>query len=237
MNKPVIMVVEDDPAIRRGLVDALDYAGYQVREYGDGQEALEGLSLPNLDLVLLDVLLPGVDGFQLLDEVRRRRPNLPVIMVTARGSESDRVHGLQGGADDYVVKPFSARELLARVEAVLRRSASRPEPVTVLDLEGCHIDLGRREVCWADGTRHALSERESGILTYLAGCRGRAISREEILQQVWGIDPRGLETRTVDMHVARLREKLQEKPGRPRFILTVRSKGYMLSEEVALTAT
>jgi len=224
-----ILVVEDDPAIRRGLGDALRYGGYAVHECSDGPSAVKNAIGVAVDLVLLDVVLPGMDGFSVLAEIRRARPTLPVIMVTARGAEHDRVSGLRNGADDYVVKPFSPGELLARVEAVLRRSAERPLDVGQVRLAGRSIDLERREVRHSDGAVEALSEREAELLRYLASCSGRAVSREEILRSVWGLDPRGVETRTVDMHVVRLREKLRDDPARPKVIVTVRAKGYMLA--------
>src|SRR5262245_35465607 len=149
-------------------------------------------------------------------------------MVTARGAESDRVRGLEDGADDYVVKPFSARELLARVEAVLRRSASRPEATGALSWQGGRVDFARREVSLDGAEPRQLSEKEQAILLYLSGAPGRVIGREELLERVWGLDPRGLETRTVDMHVARLREKM----GGDRVVVTVRGRGYMLAPGV-----
>jgi DNA-binding response OmpR family regulator len=229
MRDCTILVVEDDASIRRGLVDALQYAGYSVLQCGDGSAAAKMVIEAALDLVLLDVMLPGRDGFSILEELRRARPTLPVIMVTARGGETDRVRGLTNGADDYVVKPFSALELLARVEAVLRRSPERPADVHTLRMNGCVIDLDRREIRrHADAQVVSLSEREAAILRYLAGNRARAVDRDELLHRVWGLDPRGLETRTVDMHIARLREKL----GDAQTIQTVRGKGYMLGEGV-----
>jgi DNA-binding response OmpR family regulator len=232
-TRRTVLVVEDDTAIRRGLVDSLAFAGYLVLESGDGREARRLLLSAELDLVLLDVMLPGCDGFELLPEIRKTRPALPVIFVTARGAEEDRVRGLRGGADDYVVKPFSSSELLARVEAVLRRSAERPRDVRILRTsDGRTIDFERREVLLAGGSTRQLSERELDILRYLAASRGRAIAREELLARVWGLDPRGLETRAIDMHVARLREKLDDPAGDGRVLVTVRAKGYMLGEDV-----
>jgi two-component system, OmpR family, alkaline phosphatase synthesis response regulator PhoP len=232
LSKRIVCVVEDDPAIRQGLVDSLVYAGYRVLECADGLEAEKRILGADLDLVLLDVMLPGRDGFDLLPRIRRSRPTLPVIMVTARGAEEDRVRGLKIGADDYVVKPFSSTELLARVEAVLRRSAERPTDIRTLREGDRTIHLERREIVTAGGTSEQISEREAAILRYLAASRGRAVSRDELLQRVWGLDPRGLETRTVDMHVARLREKLGDPPDRARIVVTVRAKGYMLGESV-----
>jgi len=176
-------------------------------------------------------LMPKMDGFAVLSEIRRARPTLPVIMLTAKGEESDRVTGLRAGADDYVVKPFSVNELLARVEAVLRRSAERPHAVAKLQIAGRKIDLERREVTLDGGIRELMSERETELLAYLIANRGRAVSRDELLQRVWGLDPRGMQTRTVDMTVARLREVLRDDPASPRVIVTVRAKGYMLATE------
>lgn len=231
-HKPVVMVVEDDPGIRRGLVDSLRFGGFEVLECADGARARERLGLAELDLVLLDVVLPGVSGLELLGEVRRTRPGLPVILVTARGAEEDRVRGLRSGADDYVVKPFSSTELLARVEAVLRRSAERPRGARRLAFDGLAVELERREVVDASGAVRELTERETEVLRYLAGAQGRAVSREELLRSVWHVDPRNLETRTVDMAVARLREKLGEPAQAPRVLVTVRSLGYKLGEGV-----
>lgn len=223
-----ICVVEDDPGIRRGLVDSLEFAGFRVHACADGASARRTLALAELDLVLLDVVLPGLDGIQYLPELRAVRPTLPVILVTARGAEEDRVRGLRNGADDYVVKPFSSSELLARVEAVLRRSAERPSDVRALAFPGGSAHFDRREVVLESGETRALTEREADLLAYLARNHGRAIEREELLRSVWGLDPRGLDTRTVDMAVVRLREKLG--PGGAEIVRTVRGKGYLLGE-------
>jgi DNA-binding response OmpR family regulator len=229
---PTILVIEDDAAIRQGLIDALSFAGYRVLGAGDGRSGLEmALETPS-DLVLLDVMLPAMDGFTVLRELRRALPTLPVIMVTAKGAEDDRIRGLSDGADDYVVKPFSARELLARVEAVLRRSPERSGDVVALKADGMTIDLARREAVAPDGTVVPLTEREAAILRYLAVSRGRAIDRAELLHRVWGLNPRGLHTRTVDMQIARLREKLEKQASWPRIVQTVRGRGYMLAEGV-----
>ena len=230
MSLGTILVVEDDPSIRRGQVDALKFAGYSVHECEDGGEALTRIAACRPDLVLLDVVLPNRSGFEILEDLRRSNAALPVILVTARGGESDRVHGLKEGADDYVVKPFSARELLARVEAVLRRSPARPRDSATLRHGGREISFERAEVLLADGERRSLSEKECAVLQYLANHVGRVVAREELLQQVWGLDPRGLETRTIDMHVARLREKLGESDA-SRLVETVRGRGYTLSPD------
>ena len=232
MKRPVVLVIEDDAPIRRGLVDALTFAGYEALQCAEGRQALEMAVECALDLVLLDVMLPGMDGFAILDELRAAKPTLPVIMVTARGAEEDRVRGLKTGADDYIVKPFSAKELLARVEAVLRRSPERPGDVSGLEAHGRTVDLQRREVICPDGAVRQLSEREANILRYLAVNCDRAVDRDELLHRVWGLNPKGIQTRTVDMHIARLREKLEDDPSEPRIVLTVRGKGYKLAETV-----
>jgi len=221
-----LLVVEDDPAIRRGVVAALTFAGYDVLEAGDGPRGLALAEAAEVDLVLLDVVLPGTDGLEILRRVRESRPTRPVILLTARAAEGDRVGGLAAGADDYVVKPFSVRELLARVEAVLRRSPERPRPVELIECDGLVVDLARREIRHADGGRVELSEKEAELAAYLAAHAGRAISREELLRRVWRLDPRGVTTRTIDMHVMRLREKLRDDTAAPRRVLTVRGQGY-----------
>jgi DNA-binding response OmpR family regulator len=229
MQRKRILVVEDDAGIRQGLVDALKFAGYEVLEAARGDKGLEMAASASFELLLLDLVLPGVDGLEILRHVRRDQPTLPVVILTAKGEEEDRVEGLRLGADDYVVKPFSVKELLARVEAVLRRSPERPNRIARIPLPSGHADLPRCEVCYDDGGRCELSEREVELLRYLASNSGRAVSREEILQRVWRVNPSGVETRTIDMHVARLREKLRDDPEKPRVLLTVRGKGYMFA--------
>lgn len=224
-----VLVVEDDEAIRQGLVDALQFEGYTVLQAATAPTGLSVALGGAADLVLLDLMLPGGDGFEVLKEVRRVRTELPVIVLTARGREADRVQGLRLGADDYVVKPFSVRELLARVEAVLRRArvgAPVDEPGEVA-IPGGTIDLARREIRFDDGARCELSEREGALLGYLVRHCDRAVGRDEILQHVWRLNPSRFQTRTIDMHVARLREKLRDAEVEPRIILTVRGKGYM----------
>ncbi len=227
MPRLQVLTVEDDAAIRRGVVDALRFAGYEPIEAADGDAGLQMATTREFDLLLLDLVLPKRDGLEILREVRRLRPSLPVIVLTARGEEADRVRGLSDGADDYVVKPFSVKELLARVEAVLRRSAERPGDVSRIAIPGGTIDLMRREVRFLKGDRTELSEREAELIRYLAANAGRAIAREELLANVWRISPRGVTTRTIDMHVTRLREKLRDDTTEPKILLTVRGKGYM----------
>jgi DNA-binding response OmpR family regulator len=234
-KKRTIVVVEDEDAIRRGIVDVLRAAGYEPIEAADGVTGLQEAQRAGVDLVLLDLLLPKMDGFTVLAELRVTRPSLPVIVLTARGSEDDRVRGLRGGADDYVVKPFSAREMLARIDAVLRRSPERPVPVVQIRLGDTVADCGRREILRGD-ERQMLSEMEANILQRLASHAGRAVSREELLSCVWGIRDGAVETRAIDMHITRLRQKLSDSSsdGSSDWIVTVRGKGYMLGPEVSL---
>jgi len=180
------------------------------------------------DLVILDLVLPGREGLAVLRELRRAHPTLPVIILTARGGEADRVRGLREGADDYVTKPFSIRELLARVDAVLRRSPERPGDVRSLRLPAGRVDLERQEVVFADGSRCELSLREAELLRYLAANPGRVVSREELLSRVWGVSSRSTETRTVDVHIARLRTKLRDHGTKDAMLVTVRGKGYRM---------
>ncbi len=225
-ENPVILVVEDDNAVRQGVVDALSFAGYEVISAADGREGMEKALRASYQLLLLDLVMPHYSGFEVLEALRKERPGQPVIILSARGEEADRVKGLTMGADDYVVKPFSVRELLARVNAVLRRSSERMVGDNSFQYDGGEVDFSRRVIQLADGDRKELSEREGGLLKYLLSNKGRAVAREELLQQVWRIDPKNIETRTIDMHVAHLREKLGEKG--PDVVVTVRGKGYMI---------
>jgi DNA-binding response OmpR family regulator len=228
MPSITILTVEDDAAIRRGIVDALSFAGYRTLDAGTAREG-ERLALTSpYDLMLLDLVLPDGSGLEILAAVRNVRPAQPVIVLTARGDERDRVAGLRAGADDYVVKPFSVKELLARIEAVLRRCPGRPQGTSLCEAPGIQIDFDRRELRFeTDAAAVELSEREADLLRYLALNRGRAIAREELLAHVWKIEPRGVSTRTIDMHVARLRTKLRDDPHDPKILRTVRGLGYM----------
>jgi len=224
-----ILTIEDDAAIRRGVIDALTFAGYQVLEAGDGESGCQLAITREYDLLLLDLVLPGKPGLDILRELRNAKPTVPVIVLSAKGEEQDRIAGLKLGADDYVVKPFNVNELLARVEAVLRRSPGRPSNVTKLQLGAGVVDFERCEISFAAGDCVELSARELELLRYLARHASRAVPREELLANVWQIDARGVNTRTIDMHVARLREKLREEGA----LVTVRGKGYMLRGGIA----
>lgn len=222
-NRATALVIEDDLAIRRGILDALLSEGYATCHAGRGDDGLRMALEAHYDVLLLDLVLPIKSGMEILLEVRRARPTQPIIILTALGEEADRVRGLRQGADDYLVKPFSVQELLARIAAVLRRSPDRPLPTARLRLASAEVDWNVRTVQFASGEHADLSEKELEILRYLAENAGRIISRQEILQRVWRLSPDGLNTRTVDMHVARLREKLREAAAS---IVTVHGKGY-----------
>src|SRR5216684_3191416 len=181
MSATRIVVIEDEAPIRRGVVDALRASGYETADVADCDRGLQEAIRVGVDLVLLDLLLPRRNGLDVLAEIRKVRPTLPVIILTARGTEDDRVRGLKMGADDYVVKPFSARELLARVEAVLRRTTDKPTDLTTAKLGRAKIDLGRREVRWSAQERAELSETEVALLSFLLAHRQRAVSRDELL--------------------------------------------------------
>ena len=228
---PTILVIEDDSAIRRGVVDTLRFSGHTVLEAAEGKSGMDQALRASYDLLLLDLVLPNHSGYEILRALRDQRPGTPVIMLSARGEEADRVKGLKLGADDYVVKPFSVRELLARVEAVLRRSPERAKSIREIAVPGGIADLARLEVRFENGTREELSDREASLLAYLGSHRGRAISREELLLRVWKIEGHHQETRTIDMHIANLRAKLHDHGSAPKFLLTVRGKGYMLAFE------
>lgn len=235
MKERRIVVIEDEPAIRRGICDMLRAAGYTPIEAADGESGVVAARQSGVQLVLLDLMLPKLDGMAVLAEIRKSHPSLPVIILTARGAESDRVQGLKCGADDYVVKPFSARELIARIEAVSRRTPERPTTVQTLEVEGTRIDFSRREIVFANQERRTFSEMEANILEYLASNPSRVVTREELLARVWGIAADASDTRAVDMHVTRLRGKLAAPEGcrAIEWIATVRGKGYMLGAEVA----
>jgi DNA-binding response OmpR family regulator len=224
-----ILVVEDDPAVRRGIVDVLEYAGYRTLEASDGHAGMELALRANYRLLLLDLVMPGPSGFEILSALRKKRPGQAVIILSARGEENDRVRGLTGGADDYVVKPFSMKELLARVDAVLRRTCERAVPSDTRVLPGGTVDFLTRRLQFDDGRNEELSEREADLLRYLVDSPGRTISREEILRHLWGLDPDRTETRTIDVHMMHLRSKLGDKD--QRLLVTVRGKGYRFETE------
>ncbi|EJX02928.1 two-component response regulator [gut metagenome] len=223
-----ILIVDDEPRIRELISTHMEHAGYTCAQAGDGSAALSALAAGDIDLVILDVMMPFMDGMTCLKEMRTRRINTPVIMLTARGEEYDKLAGLENGADDYVVKPFSPRELVARVKAVLSRTLQRSEPVdSRFEFGGLCINKASHNVT-VDGTEVVLTPKEFDLLCFLAVNRGLALSRERILQKVWNYDYYG-EDRTVDTHVKMLRSHL----GRYRdAIITVWGVGYKFDPDV-----
>ncbi len=227
MAQAKILVADDEAKIRDLVRMYLQAEGFAVTEAKDGRQALEFFRQTPFDLVILDIMMPGVDGREVCREIRRKS-NVPVIMLTARGEEVDRILGLELGADDYVVKPFSPRELAARVKAVLRRARPPQEPPElpeeVLEFPGLTIKPASREV-FLLGEPLSLTPKEYEILHLLARSAGRVFTREQILEKVWGYDFFG-EARTVDTHITRLREKMARIPAAPQYITTVWGVGY-----------
>ncbi len=223
---PRVLVVEDDPTISEVVVRYFERDGLDVVAVGDGRDAIDEADRQWPDLVVLDLMLPGMDGLEVCRRLRARAP-VPVIMLTARGDEEDRVLGLELGADDYVVKPFSPRELTARVRAVLRRAVAIGVPdglgVESFDTGRLHIDLPAREVTIA-GDLVPLTAREFDLLVHLARSPRRAFTREELLERVWGYSFG--DTATVTVHVRRLREKVEANPSEPEHLVTVWGVGY-----------
>jgi DNA-binding response OmpR family regulator len=220
-----ILIVEDEPVLREGLIDLLRGEGYRVDAVADGETALDRGADPTVDLLVLDLMLPGVDGIEVCRRLRELRPALPILMLTARGSEDDKVRGLDAGADDYVTKPFSIRELVARVKALERRTRAAEEPDQQILADGCRFDLGRCEAQRSNAEPISLTARETRILRWLYQHRSRAVSRTELLEVVWST--RGdLRTRTVDMTIANLRQKIERDPTEPRIVVTVTGVGY-----------
>jgi DNA-binding response OmpR family regulator len=227
-----ILIVEDERSLREALVDLLTKRGFAVEAVADGLNGAERGIDADVELVLLDLTLPRLDGVEVCRRLRMARPALPILILTARGSEEDRVGGLDAGADDYLTKPFGTRELLARIEALRRRAAIAPADAERVAIDGCILDLGRCEV-QRDGAAVALTAREAGILRWLHRHRQRAVSRAELLQTVWGSPSSAteeLETRTVDMTIANLRQKIERHPSEPRIVVTVKGVGYAWGE-------
>jgi DNA-binding response OmpR family regulator len=227
--KPRILVVEDEAAIREGLADVLIYHGYRVDAVGDGKEGLAKALSGRYDLILLDVMLPGRDGFSIGDEIRKVDRDQPIIMLTAKSSDEDIVNGLTLGADDYVAKPFAIAQLVLRVRAVLRRSRIGVEIATHIRLDG-DVEIDTRNLSGRRGGEAlAFTRREIEILQYLQSNSERPVSRAELLTRVWGYDRSAdIETRTVDIHIAKLRRKIEVDAKEPRNLVTVRGAGYRL---------
>jgi two-component system alkaline phosphatase synthesis response regulator PhoP len=221
-----ILLVEDEPSLVLTLADRLVSEGYEVETAGDGDAAVDLAVAGSFDLILLDVMLPGKDGFEVCRELRQRGLQIPILMLTARGQVIDRVVGLKLGADDYVTKPFEMAELLARIEALFRRARAplSQSPAGTYAFGTIRVDFRRGEV-FRDNEPVALSALEFKLLAYFIQNRGALLTRDELLDKVWGYEAMPT-TRTVDVHVASLRQKLERNPSRPQLILTAHRRGY-----------
>ncbi len=219
-----IIIVEDDSTIAMGLVNAFEHERFLVRHADTGEAAVEMVMQEPPDLMICDVMLPGIDGLQVMRRVKDLHPDLPIIMLTAKSEEIDRVMGLEMGADDYVTKPFSTRELLARVKARLRTQTKERRLPDQYEFGNVKVDLRRRTLT-KDGVEQRLTTHEAGTLQYLIAHRGEDVSRDELLEKVWGYTA-ALTTRTVDNQILKLRKKIEDTPSEPRHILTVHGTGY-----------
>ncbi len=229
MNRQIrVLVVEDEEAIREGLIDVLVFHGYDVDSAAEGPEGLDKALTGRFDLILLDIMLPGLDGYEICERIRAKDRYQPIIMLTAKSSDEEIIHGLKLGADDYVPKPFSIQQLVLRVEAVLRRSQVGQEQARTLSVGDVEIDT--ENLSGKNGDEEiAFTKREIEVLCFLAENADRPVSRDELLARVWGY-ARGLEieTRTVDIHIAKLRRKIEADPKEPQVLITVRGAGYRL---------
>jgi DNA-binding response OmpR family regulator len=219
-----ILIVEDEPNMVAGLRDNFEYEGYEVITANDGLAGLERALTDSPDLLVLDVMMPRMSGLDVCKQLKAKRPSIPIIMLTARGQEVDKVVGLELGADDYVTKPFSIRELLARVKAVLRRTQTAPKDQEQYKFGDVEVNLRSCQVS-RKGKPLEFSSKEFELLKFFLSHSGEAISRDRLLEEVWGYDHFPT-TRTVDAHIVRLRQKLEPKPEDPQFILTVHGLGY-----------
>jgi len=229
MNRQIrILVVEDEEAIRTGLVDVLVFHGYDADSAATGPEGLEKALTGKFDLILLDIMLPGLDGYEICDRIRTEDRNQPIIMLTAKTSDEEIIQGLKLGADDYVPKPFSIQQLVLRIEAVLRRSRVGMEMARTISIGGIEIDT--ENLCGLqDGNEITFTKREIEVLSYLSQNSDRAVSRDELLSKVWGYARNlDIETRTVDIHIAKLRRKIEADNKTPELLITVRGAGYRL---------
>lgn len=219
-----ILVIEDDISILKGLKDNLEYEGYSVLTETDGRKGLEKAREKNADLVLLDIMLPGINGFEICRKVKKEKPELPIIMITARGTEMDKVSGLDTGADDYVTKPFSIPELMARIRAVLRRFNHEKETLQEYSFGEIKLDFLKYQA-FRNNIEVKLSSKEFEILKYFIEHEGEAVHRHDLLNEVWGFEAIPT-TRTVDNFILDLRKKLENDPSHPKYIESVRGVGY-----------
>ncbi len=219
-----ILIVEDDPSIRLGLKRSLEFEGFTAELARDGEEAIQRAFDKKPDLIVLDIMLPRVNGFEVCRTVRKYDSTIPILILSAKGDEGDKVLGLELGADDYITKPFSIRELTARIKAALRRRRAMEGEVDTFEEENLRIDFGGQTLA-VDGEDRELSTREFKLLRHLIQNRGRVLSRDQILNKVWGYDYDGT-PRTIDNFINKLRQKLGDDPTTPKWIQTVRGSGY-----------
>ncbi len=224
-----ILVVEDEPSLVFTLQDTLENEGYQVFVANDGADAIETVKKENLDLMVLDLMLPEVSGYDVCKKVRAMDYTFPIIMLTARDQEIDKVTGLNIGADDYMTKPFGVKELLARIQARLRRSEkyAKAKPVDEVDMDPIHVDLKNATATHPDNTKVELTTREVELIRYLVSHANEPVSRDALLENVWRYEY-STNTRTVDVHISKLRSKIEEHPDDPRYLVTLHGVGYML---------
>jgi DNA-binding response OmpR family regulator len=227
-RKTRILIIEDEPAMVAGLRDNFEYEGYDVISADDGVSGLERVLAEDPDLIVLDVMMPRMSGLEVCKQVKARRPSIPIIMLTARGQEIDKVLGLELGADDYVTKPFSIRELMARIRAVLRRVPPQTPLPDVYRFGDVEVNVRGNQVRRA-GSAVELSAKEFALLAYFISHPGETLSRDRLLDAVWGYQNYP-NTRTVDTHIVHLRHKVEPDPEQPRFILTVHGTGYKFVE-------
>jgi len=220
----VILIIEDDVSILRGLKDNLTFEGYQVHTSMDGQEGLKLALNKHFDMLLLDIMLPGLNGYEICRRLKKEKPQLPVIMITARGSEMDTVAGLDVGADDYISKPFSIPELLARVRAVLRRSSTEEQEIETFSFGNVSLNFKKFRAT-VNNEQTELSSKEFAIMKYLIEHEQEVIHRHDLLEKVWGFEVTPT-TRTVDNYILELRKKLEIDPSNPKHIITIRGAGY-----------
>lgn len=228
-EKPKILIVEDEAAIRTGLIDVFVYHGFMVDSAADGQTGLDKALSGQFDMILLDVMLPGIDGFEICRQIREADKAQPIIMLTAKSSDEDIVQGLSLGADDYVAKPFAVAQLVLRVQAVLRRAGFQQEQVPQIKLDE-HITIDTVNLSGQCNKQAVtFTRREMDVLQYLQANHNQPVSREELLNKVWGYNKDlDIETRTVDIHIAKLRRKIEPNPKTPQYLITIRGAGYRL---------
>jgi two-component system alkaline phosphatase synthesis response regulator PhoP len=224
-----ILVVEDEPGIRLSLSDELESAGYRVFTAENGEKALTAASREKPDLIILDLMMPVLDGTEVCKNLRMRGDRTPIIMLTVKDKEIDKVLGLELGADDYMTKPFSLRELVARVKAVFRRTDGRPPDTDIFGFCGIDLDFKKFEA-FKNGQRLDLTPLEFHILRVFVERRGEVLTRDDFLDSVWGQDNVAVSFRTVDSHIANIRKKIEDDPSRPRHILSIRGVGYKFTE-------